>query len=65
MTYEGNPVHVSQTRARAEIAAGRFQIAESILNDLIDRNQDLAGSLSILSTGKKDAGCRLGTDRTS
>jgi len=50
---QGQAVSVSQTRARAEIAAGRFEVAEEILGDLIAKGQDAPTSFQILSTSRK------------
>ncbi len=52
-TYAANPAALAQSRARVEIAAGRFEVAESILLELIDKRQDLSPNFSLLTTGRK------------
>jgi len=48
-----NPIAMAQGRARVEIAAGRFEVAQQLLFELIGRGQDIANTFSILSTGRK------------
>ena len=49
----GDPVQTDQARALVEIAAGRFEVAEGLLFELIEQGKDVAASFSILTTGRK------------
>lgn len=51
--YSGNPPGLKKSRALAEIAVGRFNVAEEILFQMIDRGEDPAASFAILTTCKK------------
>ena len=49
----GNAVTTAQSQALVEIAAGRFEVAERLLFELIEQGREVATSFSILSTGRK------------
>ncbi len=48
-----NKISVTQQRAKVEIATGRFEIAQRLLGDLINRGIDVPTSFQILTTARK------------
>jgi len=51
--YSSNPGATLRGRALAEIAMGRFDVAEKILFDLLDKGDDPIATFPILTTGRK------------
>lgn len=52
-THASDPIELAQRRAMAEIAVGRFELAESILRELIDSGTGEARSFHLLTTARK------------
>ncbi len=52
-TYTNDSVGVIQSRATAEIAVGRFEIAEGLLRNLIEKRAGIDASFCILTTARK------------
>lgn len=51
--HSRNPASIAQRQALMEIAAGRFEVAEKLLFELIEGHQDVTTAFSILTTGRK------------